>query len=476
MAAIARDQLGDRALAAESLEKVLELAPDDLDAVRALRSLYEADAAWDRLQDVLVKELTLTESTAERAPLLLALGLNADVHLQNADAAIEYYRQVHESAPADREAVGHLERLYAQTARWFDLVDMLREHVEVLRQAGDVARVVSTLVQIADVAQAHLMDADLAISALNQVLESEPNHLRALTVLARLHEQSGEWEKCAAALSRAIEHGEAGRERAEALRRLGLLYLERLDRVADAKDRLRQAVAEAQDAEALSALLRLAETAGDDTEAYALLGQRRAMLEGQARVPVLLQLATLAEKVGDADGRIVALEEAAGLAAADAKVNDALLTAYLALGRFSDAEPVLLRTIERLKGERRFKELFTYNFQMGRVAEEKGDETAALQYYTECFDYDATYLPNLFRLGKLHFRKENWDKALKIFQTMLLHQMNIESNEQRVDIFYHLGVLRQKLGDPRKAKDMFNRALGYDPDHAPSKSALAGLE
>jgi tetratricopeptide (TPR) repeat protein len=476
MAAIARDQLGDRTLAAESLEKVLELAPDDLDAVRALRSIYEADAAWDRLQDVLVKELTLTESTAERVPLLLALGLNADVHLQNADAAIEYYRQVHESAPADREAVGHLERLYAQTARWFDLVDMLREHVEVLRQAGDVARVVSTLVQIADVAQAHLMDADLAISALNQVLESEPNHLRALTVLARLHEQSGEWEKCAAALSRAIEHGEAGRERAEALRRLGLLYLERLDRVADAKDRLRQAVAEAQDAEALSALLRLAETAGDDTEAYALLGQRRAMLEGQARVPVLLQLATLAEKVGDADGRIVALEEAAGLAAADAKVNDALLTAYLALGRFSDAEPVLLRTIERLKGERRFKELFTYNFQMGRVAEEKGDETAALQYYTECFDYDATYLPNLFRLGKLHFRKENWDKALKIFQTMLLHQMNIESNEQRVDIFYHLGVLRQKLGDPRKAKDMFNRALGYDPDHAPSKSALAGLE
>ncbi len=184
----------------------------------------------------------------------------------------------------------------------------------------------------------------------------------------------------------------------------------------------------------------------------------------------------MSQRVGNAAARIQALEEAATLAPADNKVADALLAGYFAEQRYADAEPLLQRTIERLKGERRFKELFTYNFQMGRVAEEKGQEDAALQYYTECFDYDATYLPNLFRLGKLHFRKENWDKALKIFQTMLLHQMHIESNEQRVDIFYHLGVLRQKLGDPRKAKDMFNRALGYDPEHAPSKAALASLD
>jgi tetratricopeptide (TPR) repeat protein len=476
MASIARDQLSDPTLAAESLEKVLELAPDDVDAVRALRTLYESQASWDRLQDVLVKELTLTTSEEDRVPLLRALGQTADVHLSNPESAIEYYRQVHAAAPADTETVGHLERLYTQTSRWFDLVDMLREHVDVLRRANDTVGTVATLVQIADVAQAHLMDAELAVSALNQVLDAEPNHLRALTVLARLHEQSGEWEKCAAALSRAIEHGEPGAARAEALRRLGLLYLERLDRVSEAKERLYQAVSEAQDVEALDALLRMAEAAGDDAEAFALLGQRRAGLEGKERVPVLLQMAALAEKQNDAAGRIVALEEAATLAPTDGKVNDALLAAYLGAGRFQDAEPVLLKTIERLKGERRFKELFTYNFQMGRVAEEKGDEAAALQYYTECFDYDATYLPNLFRLGKLHFRKENWDKALKIFQTMLLHQMNIESNEQRVDIFYHLGILRLKLGDPRKAKDMFNRALGYDPEHAASKAAMAGLE
>jgi Tfp pilus assembly protein PilF len=68
-----------------------------------------------------------------------------------------------------------------------------------------------------------------------------------------------------------------------------------------------------------------------------------------------------------------------------------------------------------------------------------------------------------------------WDRSLKVFTTMLLHQNNIESAEQRVEIFYHLGVLRLKTDDARKAKDMFNRALGIDPDHAPSRAALESL-
>ena len=474
MASLARDELKDAASAAESLEKVLELEPDDLDAARMLRPLYVETQAWDRLQDVLVKELTLTESADERLPLLFSLGEIAEVRLDHPENAIEYYRQALEAGGT--RAVPELERLYARTQRWYDLVEMLREHVVQLRAAGDTALAVTKLVEVATVAQAHLMDADLAVSALNDVLAVDENHLGALTVLARLYEQSGEWAQCATTLSRAISHAEPGAGRAEAWRRLGILYLERLDRAAEARDALQKALDEGNDLPALDALLRLANEAGDEAEAFRLTELQASLTPEATRGPVLLKLAALCEKSGRADERIRALESAAALAPTDAKIMDALLSAYLALGRYAQAEPILTRTIERLKGERRFKELFAYNFQMGRVAEEKGDETAALQHYTECFDYDATYLPNLFRLGKLHYRKENWDRALKIFQTMLLHQMNIESNEQRVEIFYHLGVLRAKLGDPRKAKDMFNRALGYDPGHELSKAALASLD
>jgi Tfp pilus assembly protein PilF len=35
--------------------------------------------------------------------------------------------------------------------------------------------------------------------------------------------------------------------------------------------------------------------------------------------------------------------------------------------------------------------------------------------------------------------------------------------------------VRLQKDDARRAKDMFNRALGVNPDHEPSKAALANL-
>jgi tetratricopeptide (TPR) repeat protein len=477
MATIARDDLRRPTDAAESLEKVLECDPEDLSASAELRTLYAELGAWDRLQDVLVKELSTAATDEDRLPLLAALGENAETRLGRVDSAIEYQRQRLGSDPSSVPAMDALSRLYSASERWFDLVEALREHLATQADPDSRARRVQLLVLLADVAHTHLQDAEVAITALNEVLGLEPYHARALTVLAQLYERGGEWERCAETLVRALQYAAAGAERADAQRRLGLLYLERLDRPSEAQAALKAAVEETGDPAALQALIQLAAQRGDVPEQIALV-ERRLQAAGrdvEARSGDLLVLAGLHAEAGQADARILRLEEAVSLRPGDARTADALLEAYFAAGRSAEAEPLLRRTIERLKGERRFKELFGYNFQMGRVAEEKGDDTAALAHYQECFDYDATHLPNLLRLGKLHFKHEQWEKALKIFTTMLLHQMNIESTAQRVEIFYHLGVLRQKTGDARKARDMFNRALGLDPEHAPSRDALETL-
>ena len=125
--------------------------------------------------------------------------------------------------------------------------------------------------EIANVAQGHLMDADLAVSALNDVLAVDAHHMGALTVLSRLYEQSGEWQQCATTLGQAIGHGEAGPARAEAWRRLGLIQLERLDQAAEARSSLQQALDEGQDLLALEALLRLARESSDEGEELRLL-------------------------------------------------------------------------------------------------------------------------------------------------------------------------------------------------------------
>ncbi len=475
IAALQRDELSDRGAAAESLERVLQHAPEDASAIDALISLYTDLGEWDRLQDVLVKSLAQASGPAEEERLLLALGENAEARLDRADAAIEYYRQILVTSSANEAAFTRLAPLYERAEQWFELAELHKTFIPIIRELRGQSSVVGLLVQLASLAEDKLADSDLAIASLNEVLDASPHHLGALNVLARLYERAGEWERCATTLSRAIENGAPGKERAEALRRLGLLYMDRLGQPADAISALRRAVDEADDQPAVDALLRLAEARNDEVEVATWLEHQLQRTQGSARVPVLLRLADLRGRASDTEGRVAALEQANLESPDDSKVADALISAYFTADAFDKAGPMLQRIVERLKAERRFKELFGYNFQLGRVAEEQGQDEAALVHYTECFDYDATFIPNLFRLARLHFRRENWEKSLKIFQTMLLHQNNIESNEQRVDIFYHLGVLRLKGGDPRKAKDMFNRALGYDPEHASSKAALEGL-
>ena len=54
--------------------------------------------------------------------------------------------------------------------------------------------------------------------------------------------------------------------------------------------------------------------------------------------------------------------------------------------------------------------------------------------------------------------------------------MKLESDAQKVDVYYYLGLIRGQMGDERRAKDMFNRALSINPDHEASQEELEALE
>ncbi len=111
----------------------------------------------------------------------------------------------------------------------------------------------------------------------------------------------------------------------------------------------------------------------------------------------------------------------------------------------------------------------------GKLAEQDGDFDAAQKAYEGAHRVDASYIPNLLSLGKLLYQREDWDSALKILQTLLLHQMNIDSDRDKVDVYYFLGMVRWKQGDDRRAKDMFNRALNIDAGHEASREALGQI-
>ncbi len=472
LAKLYRERLQQPQSAVEAWEHVLEQSPEDAEALDALESLLEETNDFNRLYEILQQKLKRAENDEERKRLLIKMGDLVETKLSLIDEAVEHLTQYRTLDPQNLEVMERLESLLEKGFRWDELVALLREHAE---KVTDVVQLTKLRVQIATVAERELGDADLAIQTLNQVLETSPQHPEALAVLSKLYERNCEWDKAVDVLQKALAGASTKEDRAATERRLGLLYLRQLDRPEEGLEALRSAVAATGDAEALEALLSEAKKKSDWPEMTRLIGLRLKALEGAARVPMLLELAELNAKQGNEEERVRLLEEASKLSPKDTKISDALLDAWIAAGRLEEAEPLLERTIESLKGSRRVKELNAYQFRLGCLREKRGDDAGALKLFMACFESDATDVKLLLRLGKLHCRAENWADALKVLQTALLHQMKLDP-ESRVELFYHLGRARMATGDQRRAKDMFDRALRLKPDHEPTLKAREELK
>ena len=110
-----------------------------------------------------------------------------------------------------------------------------------------------------------------------------------------------------------------------------------------------------------------------------------------------------------------------------------------------------------------------------KAADELGDNEKALNYYKPAYDLDSTYLPTLLGRAALLYKMEDWDGAFRIYQTILVHHRDAQKDDEIVDIFYRLGNIKLKLGERKKALNMFEKALEIEPATAPTLQAVIDL-
>jgi tetratricopeptide (TPR) repeat protein len=93
----------------------------------------------------------------------------------------------------------------------------------------------------------------------------------------------------------------------------------------------------------------------------------------------------------------------------------------------------------------------------------------------ESFEINGTSVPTILALGALLRQLGEREESLRVLQTGLLYQHSIQDPVVKVELFCLLGHLRSEVGDPRRAREMFSRALAVDPEHAESLDALKQL-
>ena len=228
---------------------------------------------------------------------------------------------------------------------------------------------------------------------------------------------------------------------------------------------------------ALNELLNIAKESNDIGKQLKLLNVCANNIEDvEEQNKLYLSIADLADKhEGFAKQAAKALEKVYDKKPDDAELAERLINTYINADMNDKAFPILDSIIKNLTETKQNKRLPPFYSIKGRMLKKSGDVAGARAAFEAASAIDKNNIPNNLELGILLYEEGNYDASLKIMQTLLLHQMNVKDKDIKTNIFYYLGMLRVKTNDPKRAKDMFTRALGVNPNHEPTKEALASL-
>lgn len=229
-AEILEEQLKDRPAAISAWERVLQLSPTYLPALRALGRLYGQDGRWDSLGAMYRAEAEIAPSTEQAANLIQKIGELAEHKQKNENDAIALYQEVLTLSPNHAAALRALGRLYRAQGSWENVIDIL--HAEAANRTDPTERA-NAMFQAAAIWEDQLKKPDRAIEGYQEVLRLAPNHSTALQQLERLLTLKDDVKELIVLLDRQTQTGSPA-DKVAAWLKLARLYLDRINEPARA--------------------------------------------------------------------------------------------------------------------------------------------------------------------------------------------------------------------------------------------------
>ncbi|MEM1029422.1 MAG: tetratricopeptide repeat protein [Myxococcota bacterium] len=190
----------DRALA--RFVDALTLAPELPQTSEDVERVAQATGSWAEAVTAYRAALDAQIDPATESMLRLKLGRVLLDETEEVDGALEQYRAVYELEPDNTDALQALERLYRQTERFTELLEVYGKQRDLVTDPDGQRRV---LYGIAELYERELGDVDNAIQTYLQVLDVEPADERGLEALDGLYQKREAWEPYADILRRRLE-------------------------------------------------------------------------------------------------------------------------------------------------------------------------------------------------------------------------------------------------------------------------------
>lgn len=488
VAEIQESFLSDGAAALATVEEIDEVAPQDLDNLRALERLYHQAGQWSKLVEVLRRRSTLAADPQERRSIAYRIAELLEERLADRDEAIVTYQGILAEAPGEVPAVRALIRLFQAAAQWSDLLDTLRRMLEL---TTDPAEQVSLLCSMGDVQRERTRDLPEAVESYRRALEldgqnaaaraalerltAEPDvRLAAARILTGVYEREANFGRLLEMLDIETAEAEDDGRRIAALRRAAEVAEVGLGDVRRAFGYVGQAfrlMAGTPDAgAAVAELERLARATGD-APALATLYREVApdLLDLGLQTSVYLRVAELARQASQYETATEYYTKVLDNDPANASALDALEQVYAATERWSDLLEILRR-----KGDltQVAAEKVALLLQQGRLCEQKlEDRSTAVACYEAVLDLDGRNAEATAALERLYAEAERWSALVSLLERQLgWPGVDVLALRQRA-----ADTVLEKLGDAARAFEHYRAALEVNPNYAPTIERLEAL-
>jgi len=463
----------DASAAASLVADALAEEPGDLSLRRELARLLRSAGNGAALVAVYEEGARLAHGPTRTALLLEKARAEASVN-GDVRAAADTAAQAFASAPEDDAAfeawASYLEQLEAGT-------ELRAAYLARAEQAEGSAMAVRWRLKAALALPRSIANDLTAETELHHLLEEAPNDEEAHAALGKRLAQAERWSELRTMLFARLSRQPTAIAEGTTFELLtASLTAEKDESELFGVYRLR-VVAGVDDIEAVTEFERLARSRGSWDDVYlALIGRGAIAATVTERSEAFREASGVAwEKLRDAARAVDAIARARRLLPEDTALCEAQLALLAEAGMFEEAEALLPGYDALLERNGQGADRHRVPFLRGQWLLARGELAAARAVLDESFEMNGTSIPTILALGALLRQLGEREESLRVLQTGLLYQHSIQDPAVKVELFCLLGHLRTDVGDPRRAREMFSRALAVDSEHAESLEALKQL-
>ncbi|HEY6175793.1 MAG TPA: tetratricopeptide repeat protein, partial [Kofleriaceae bacterium] len=480
IARVSEEGARDVETATEHYQKILEIQPENRDALEALGRIYESTEQWAELIEVSRRLIKVTGDRNTKALLYFRCGSVMEAKFGREQDAIRYYDAAIKTSGSCLPAIHGLRDLYRRREDWPRVIETLELEVKLWQDDKERAGVFA---QIGGIYGKQLGDGGRAMQYYESALAVDPDCLPANQAVFEHFFDQGAWDKAQpianSLAQKAMRDGDPT-TRSEFYRKRGVVARMTADPRAAAESfivalEIRPGNADALDD--LGALARERPDVWDFDATYRELDKvyKKRDDAGALLARVHVGRAAIREREGDLDQAAELYRQALELVPGDFTVLSALVDFHTDMRHWSEA----LTAIQRFVGAADVSPADRIAALMRQAeihADGELDTGRAIAVLREVIELDASHQDGYYELAQQYYLAGRYtDARAAIDRVIELATAPGQplSPAALARYYYYKGRILDAAGDQRSAAPQYRRAIEYDPGYAPPALVLA---